>query len=102
MYWLFRKEKLCEGAHKCGEAMMQNGGFDPCYECPAVKMDRAMESIRGRRIGLVTTLDRLRQAGITYGPDDLTFAESLLLVILAEERDKFTEELMKQASSKRK
>ena len=81
--------------------MNQNGGFDPCYECPAVKMDSFLETMPGRRIALVVDLDRSKQAGIVFGPEDITHAEALLMRILNEERDKYTEELMKESSKKR-
>jgi hypothetical protein len=51
---------------------------------------------------LVTEIDRARQAGITYGPDDLLWAETLLLRILAEEREAYTEEMMREQSQKRR
>jgi hypothetical protein len=44
----------------------------------------------------------MRQSGITFGPGDLTYAEAVLLDMLNQEREKFTEEQMREATSKRR
>ena len=65
------------------------------------KLDLFMQTVRGRQMQIVTDIDRDSQAGITYGPHDLTYTETLLLRVLVSERDAFTEEKMKEAQRKK-
>ena len=100
-HWLFRRKKLCPGPQGCDIAKYENGGTEPCPECAGVKLDEFLNTVRGRQIALVTGIDRAIQAGITYGPHDLTYPEFLLLRVLAEERDAFSDELLNSAKTRR-
>jgi len=80
---------------------MESGGDEPCFECPVVKLDTFMATTRGRQMQLVIDIDRDHQAGLTFSPHDLTWTETLLLRLLAQERDAFTDELMKNSQHKK-
>ena len=97
-FWLFRRDKLCPGTHVCGEAQVETAGEEPCAECPNIKLDLFLTTLRGRQLAIVIDLDRDHtQAGLTYGPHDLTYLDLLLMRLLAQERDAYTEELMNNA-----
>jgi hypothetical protein len=100
-HWLFRRSKLCPGSASCAEALQQSGGEYQCEECAGLKLDLFQATMRGRRIALVNDIDRAKQAGLTYGPHDLNYVEMLLLRILNEEREAYTDEMMKEAQKKK-
>ena len=70
-------------------------------ECPSAKLDMHMATMAGRQISMVLDLDRAHQAGLTLGPHDLTYLELLLLQLLQEQRDAYTEEMMKESQKRR-
>lgn len=101
-HWLFRRDKLCPGTRSCGEAQQQTGGEEACLECPSAKLDTFLETTQaGMRIASVLRLDRLRHCGVVFDPHDIDYAESLLLDLLNQERDLYTDDQMKQAQKRR-
>jgi hypothetical protein len=101
-YWLFRREKLCPGSMQCGEAQTESGGDAACLECPSIKLDIELTTLRGRQLAIVAEIDHIRQAGVQFGPDDLSYADTLLMRLLAEERENYSQEVMREASQGRR
>jgi hypothetical protein len=100
-YWLFRRNKLCPGPLQCGDALSETAGEAPCLECPSVRLDQWLATPDGQQLLLVIGLDRARHAaGVRYSPGDLTYHELMLLQMLSEERDRYTEEQMKEAQKR--
>ena len=81
---------------------MESGGTEVCSECPGDKLDLFLATLRGQQMQIVIDADRDIQAGLTYGPGDLTYTETLLLRVLIAERDAFTEEKMKESQQRKK
>lgn len=70
----------------------------PCSECPRSLLDEYLASPRGQMISRVVDLDFAIQAGLSVTLRDIDYLDFLLLRILNEERNKYTNEQMKQSS----
>jgi hypothetical protein len=80
---------------------VQTQGEYCCTECPEAKLDAFLASMRGRQLALVVDLDRYKEiAKLQLDPEEVNYAETLLLIILAEERDRYQQEQMESATKR--
>jgi hypothetical protein len=85
----------------CGEAQVQTQGEYCCMECPEAKLDAFLATMRGRQLALVVDLDRYKEiAKLQLGPEEVNYAETLLLIILAEERDRYQQDMIESATKR--
>jgi hypothetical protein len=71
---------------------------EPCDECPTIKLGEYLASPYGLRMSVVIDLDFALQVGFHLTLRDIDYRDFRLLRILAEERQKFEIEEMKQKS----
>ena len=96
---MLRRDQLCPGPVQCPYAL---GGRDPapCDECPLTLLDNYLASPAGQVIGQTIDLDFALQAGVAVSLKDISYPEFLLLRFLAEERNKYHEEMMNRKASR--
>src|SRR4051812_26942570 len=97
---MLRSRDLCPTASECPEALNadQSEGLnvEPCFECPAIRLEEYLASPRGQMISLAIDLDFAVQSGISVTLADMSYLDFLLLRILNEERNKYQIEEMKK------
>lgn len=69
-----------------------------CEECPLEQLEKYQASPAGQLISQTIDLDFALQSGVTVTLADITYPEFLLLRFLSEERNRYHEEKMKQAT----
>lgn len=88
-HWLLRREKLCDGPQMCPDA-----DYQPCAECPAQKLDRAlMFTDAGAVLRRALELDRQLSIGLTVTAADMTDEEFTAIQVIRAEREEYSEEL---------
>ena len=95
---MLRREQLCPGPAQCPYTPAGVSEPEPCEECPVTLLDNYLASPAGQTIAQTINLDFALQAGVTVSLADIPYPEFLLLRFLTEERNRFHEETMKQAT----
>jgi hypothetical protein len=93
LHRLLRRDQLCPKPMNCAAAQYEDpyaesGERFPCFECPLVLLNRAMEP-RLALFGSVIDIDFAVKHGIRVSLDEISYLEFGLMRILQEERNKF-------------
>lgn len=98
---MLRRDQLCPGPGECPDVFMANPAANaaspPCQECPLSLLDDYLGSPAGQLIQQTIDLEFALQAGVTVTLKDITYPEFLLLRFLSQERNRYQEEIMRNA-----
>lgn len=98
---MLRRDQLCPGSDVCPYVRMEDPhagyGAPRCTECPVTLLDEALNSLMGQWIASAIDLEFALQAGVTVSLKEIGYPEFLLLRLLAQERNRYHEEVMNQA-----
>jgi hypothetical protein len=97
---MLRRSDLCPTPAECPYVLMENpfatADSERCEDCPLSALEDYLESAAASSIAATITLDFALRAGVTVTLAEISYPEFLRLRLLAEERDRYQEELMRK------
>lgn len=97
LHRLMRRDDLCPKPENCADVPWGEAHLGPCHVCPLERLNRALDSERGRVIGGVVDIDFALQAGFQINLGQVNYYEFCLLRILGEERKRHEAEQIERS-----